>query len=200
MLDEYKETGSRLECRKEFELPEDSFIVGCVGRIEPHKDQMTALESFNEAAISESMLVFCGNIDKPDYYQMLLDKIREYGIDDRVRFIPFTNKIPKLMKCFDVFILPSPAETFGLVYIEAMAASVPAMGVDGGGVPEIINDGENGFLFKSHDFKYISSIFRKIHTDKHLADSISVNAFNTVQERFDYDKQSNAFFNVILDL
>jgi len=194
---EYRDTGSREECRNEFGLPAEKFIVGCVGRIEPHKDQLTALEAFNEAAIPESLLVFCGNIDKPDYYQMLINKIEEYKLEGRVLFIPFTKKIPKLMKCFDIFILPSPAETFGLVYIEAMAASLPTMGVNGGGVPEIINTGENGFLFKSHDYKYIASIFRKIHDDKELTDYISTNAFNTVLERFDYHNQSKAFFSVV---
>jgi glycosyltransferase involved in cell wall biosynthesis len=199
-LGEYSNTGTQEGCRKEFELPQDAFIVGCVGRIEPHKDQMTALEAFNEAAISESILVFCGNIDNQEYYKSLTDKIRDYRLEVRVRFIPFTQEIPKLMKCFDVFILPSPAETFGLVYIEAMAASVPAMGVDGGGVPEIINDGENGFLFKSHDHQYIASIFRRIRDNKELASSISINACNTVQERFNYDIQSEKFFSVIESL
>ncbi|PXF46721.1 Sulfoquinovosyl transferase SQD2 [Gracilariopsis chorda] len=53
----------------------------------------------------------------------------------------------------DVFVMPSESETLGFVVLESMASGVPVVGADAGGIPDIINDGENGFLFSrgSHD-------------------------------------------------
>jgi glycosyltransferase involved in cell wall biosynthesis len=61
----------------------------------------------------------------------------------------------------DVFMMPSSTETFGLVAVEANAAGLPVIGVRGGGIPDIIRDGYNGFLVTPNDPKALGEVLRK---------------------------------------
>ena len=76
----------------------------------------------------------------------------ELGVEAHVRF---TGPLPErelhlAYAASEVFALPSQYESFGFVFLEAMAHAVPVIGVGTGGVPEVIRDGETGFILDSH--------------------------------------------------
>jgi len=76
---------------------------------------------------------------------------RRLGVADRVRFLGRHDRIEEIMLLADVFLLPSELESFGLSALEAMAAGVPVVGSDAGGLPEVVRHAETGFLLPVGD-------------------------------------------------
>jgi glycosyltransferase involved in cell wall biosynthesis len=68
------------------------------------------------------------------------------GICDDIRFIGKQEQIEEILAVSDLFILPSEYESFGLAALEAMAAGVPLISSDAGGLPEINIQGKTGFM------------------------------------------------------
>src|SRR5690606_35858245 len=83
------------------------------------------------------------------YYDLMLQKIKEFNLENRVFIRPFRKEIVVFYKAIDAFVMASKAETFGMVTIEALASGIPVIGSNAGGTPEILNHGEFGVLFET---------------------------------------------------
>ena len=70
---------------------------------------------------------------------------RELGFRDRVNFVGNSTEIDKILCFSDLFLLPSEKESFGLAALEAMAAGVPVVSSNAGGLAEVNRHGESGF-------------------------------------------------------
>ncbi len=128
--------------------------IGVFSRIEALKGQHLIVEAarkLQEQALPVRFYLF-GDVMNEDYFSQLEARIIEEPIaTDRVRFMGFHAHPMKIMPCFDVILLPSKAETFGLVLVEAMRSGVAVMGTNAGGVPEIVDDNSTGLLFDWDD-------------------------------------------------
>ena len=71
---------------------------------------------------------------------------RELGVREDLRILGKMNNIEDVLQASDLFMLPSRAESFGLVALEAMACGVPVIGYKAGGLPEVVEDGVSGIL------------------------------------------------------
>lgn len=74
------------------------------------------------------------------------EQINRLGINDKVKNLGKVNDLYKVLCSADLFLLPSEKESFGLAALEAMAARVPVVSSNAGGIPEVNIDGETGFL------------------------------------------------------
>jgi N-acetyl-alpha-D-glucosaminyl L-malate synthase BshA len=81
---------------------------------------------------------------------------RELGIYDETRFVGRQEQIEEVLAISDLFILPSDYESFGLAALEAMAAGVPVISSNAGGLPEVNIEGETGFLADVGDVETMS--------------------------------------------
>lgn len=81
---------------------------------------------------------------------------RELNIYDDTRFVGRQEQIEEVLAISDLFLLPSEYESFGLAALEAMAAGVPVISSNAGGLPEINKDGETGYLAKVGDIDTMS--------------------------------------------
>ncbi len=81
---------------------------------------------------------------------------RELGIYDETRFVGRQEQIEEVLAISDLFILPSDYESFGLAALEAMAAGVPVISSNAGGLPEVNIDGETGYLADVGDVETMS--------------------------------------------
>jgi N-acetyl-alpha-D-glucosaminyl L-malate synthase BshA len=73
-------------------------------------------------------------------------RVHAEGVSDQVLFLGKQNSVAELLACSDLFLLPSESEAFGLVALEAMACGVPVIATRIGGIPEVVTDGETGYL------------------------------------------------------
>lgn len=129
---------SRSSARAKLGLPDDSYIVANVGRLHPDKDQATLIRGFAlalESLPTNSTLVIIG---QGKYEKKLQRLIHELGVAERVILTGHIKDAKKLFKAFDLFVLSSDHEPFGMVLLEALAAGVPVVCSDCGGGPEVI--------------------------------------------------------------
>jgi N-acetyl-alpha-D-glucosaminyl L-malate synthase BshA len=91
---------------------------------------------------------------------------RRLGIQDRLRFLGTRQAIEEIMGMADVLLLPSELESFGLSALEAMAAGVPVVGSDAGGLPEVVRHTETGFLLPVGDVEGMAARTLEILKDE----------------------------------
>jgi len=113
----------------------------------------------------------------------------QLGVSDSVFFLgaqSHDKAIEEIRKA-EVFVCPSLAEGLGIVFIEAQAVGVPAVGTNVGGIPDVIKDGETGFLVPPRDSRAIADAVIKIFKNKDLAQKMADEAKRRI-DRFDWDR------------
>ena len=92
----------------------------------------------------------------------------EHTDNTDITLLGFRSDVSALMSACDIFVLPAPAEPFGLVLIEAMALGKPVIAAAAGGPLEIVADGETGLLFEPGNAESLSSAIRRLLADPDL--------------------------------
>ncbi|MES1254362.1 MAG: N-acetyl-alpha-D-glucosaminyl L-malate synthase BshA [Acidobacteriota bacterium] len=113
---------------------------------------------------------------------------RELGLEGQVHFLGAQDQVQQLLSIADVFLLPSAQESFGLAALEAMACEVPVVASRVGGLPEVITDGENGFLHAPDDADGMAASAVALLTDTPLHARLGQAAKRTVHEQFCADR------------
>jgi glycosyltransferase involved in cell wall biosynthesis len=83
-----------------------------------------------------------------------------------------------LLKASDVLVIPSFWEGFGIAYLEGMAFGLPAIGTTAGAIPQMIRDGENGYMIPPGDSTALASIIRRLSSDRALIARLSAGALS----------------------
>jgi len=112
---------------------------------------------------------------------------KDLGIKSKVLFLGNTSDIDRILCFTDLFLLPSASESFGLSALEAMAAGVPVVSSNTGGLPEVNEEGISGYLCPIGDVKAMAEKAIYILEDKTRLAQFKQNA-RKVAERFDEDK------------
>jgi len=113
---------------------------------------------------------------------------REGGFEDRTTFLGNVPAIETVLPAARVMLLPSDAESFGLAGLEAMACGVPVIGTSAGGLPEVVQDGKNGFLRPVGDVAGMASSALALLRDPELWSRFSQDARRRAEEEFPEEK------------
>lgn len=139
-----------LELRHSFCITDGSVAVGLIGRIEKGKGQhllVEAIKNLKDQGVNVHGTIIGPVMDKA-YFALLQNTVAEQNMSENVCFYGSHKNPVEIMSVFDVVVLTSRQETFGLVLIEAMRNGVAVIGTHAGGVSEIIDDGETGLMFE----------------------------------------------------
>jgi glycosyltransferase involved in cell wall biosynthesis len=158
----------RDECREQvishLKLPATTELILCVSRLEPEKDVQALLSSLTN--LENHLSYHCLIVGDGSERTQMEAFVRNFKIDDRVSFMGYRADVPSIMKASDLFVLPCPAEGFGLVIVEAMFAGLPVVAINHGGPVEIVVSGETGLLVPRSDIKAISDALITLLEDK----------------------------------
>lgn len=134
-----------------------------VSNFRPVKRVMDVLAIFEQVSrVVPSRLLMVG--DGPDRSRAEAF-CRDHHLRERVFFLGNIPNLEEVVGAADLFLLPSDAESFGMAALEAMASEVPVIGTRAGGLPEVVIDGETGFLLPVGDVDAMASRAIEILSD-----------------------------------
>lgn len=188
--------------REELQTRDDAFVIGVVGQIALWKrqaDALTAFSRFHQNVGNTEMWVVGSPKFREEnvaYFEDLKALAKRAGIEEKVRFLGYREDIPNVMQAIDVLLVPSENEPFGRVVIEAMLAGKPVIGTRGGGIPEIVRDGETGFLVNIGDTKAMQLLLYWICRSKDLQRMLGENGRARCVNQFSIEKTCEAIQQV----
>lgn len=156
----------------------NSFILGSVGRIAPIKNYELAIKTVAELyRRGRSAEYVCyGRIVDESYYESLLDLTKELKVDSHIHFLGNSTEVQNDIAAFDVFLMPSISEGFGMAAIEAQAEGIPALVSTG--VPDAVDVGLNLIRFLEPIEEKWADAIMEIEETKHPDNAAIINAFD----------------------
>ena len=137
--------------------------------------------------------------DNDEYKRQLEALVNKLGLNEEVTFYGLCNNVPQALIQMDIYVQPSRNEGIGLALMEASAQKLPLVGSNIGGIPEIIEDGVNGFLFPVEDIEKLAEILYNLCTDPNLRKEVGERSYKSLKEKFDLKKnveeQIQEFYN-----
>lgn len=174
-LNEFEIDASKAETRNALDLPEDKFIVGHVGRLDPAKNHQTILKSFKLLAkkYSDAHLVLCGrNTEK------LMERVKNLGLSDRVTILGYRSDVPRVLKSFDCFVFPSITEGQPNALIEAMISGLPVVASNIDPIKECMPGKYYQWLVDPTDSAALAAKLIELRTSKYDTEALKVFAID----------------------
>jgi glycosyltransferase involved in cell wall biosynthesis len=161
--------------REELGIPPRVPVVGTVANLKPHKGHRQLLDAAVEVrrAVPETRFVLVGQGPLEDE---LRHQARDLGLEGAVVFAGFRADSLRVAKIFDLFVLPSVYEGLAIALVEAMALGKPAVVTRVGGLPEVVEDGKNGFIVPPANPAMLAQGIVRLLVDDELRGSFGADA------------------------
>lgn len=180
-----------VQVRRELGLGQ-SLILLVPARLHPEKGHSYLFRALPQlrARVGRPFVVLLAGDGIPLDYQRELDSL---GCRDLVRFLGFRKDIVDLMLASDLVVLPSVAEAFGYVLVEALYLGVPVVSTKVGGIPEIVDDGADGLLVPPADAPALESAVERLLVDSASRTRIAGAGRDKVVKRFSADAMMRGY-------
>ena len=157
----------RAEFRHLFGVSEDRFVVGWIGRMTAIKrvpDILAAFKALRDRGVQATLCLVGDGPDRDAIEQLA----SELGIVRDVLFVGYQRDVAPYYAFFDALLLPSANEGTPVVAIEALAAERPVVATRVGGVPDVVDDNESGFLVAVGDIETTADRLEQLAGDPEL--------------------------------
>lgn len=187
--------------RREYNLQEGTPVVGTVGRLSREKDIPTffnvALKILHDCPETVFFIVGDG---KGDIVEELKDLAESMGLSDHVFFTGHRTDLPDIYSSFDLFLMTSLTEGLPNTVLEAMALEIPVVCTSVGGVPELIDHGETGYLCSPGDVDDLSNRVIELLTDSNKRIQLGKKERERILKYFDFNKRLSNIEKMYFDL
>jgi len=181
------EKNGRAESRRYLGIPEERFAVGWIGRMTAVKrtdDVLVAFKGLRDAGV-EAMLCMVG--DGPDRPH-LEQRAHELGLMRDTLFLGYQEDVAPFYAAFDALVLPSSNEGTPVSVIEALAAGRPVVATRVGGVPDVVQEGVDGFLVDPGATDDLADRLAQLARDAGLRERMGAAGRNRVLPRYAVDR------------
>lgn len=190
------------EAWRRYPLPERAApVLASVGSFEHRKGQPVLFEAVSRLAagpLPDIHLLLVG--DGPDEGP-LREKREELGLGDHISFFPFTSDPNYIFERTDITVLASLyKEGLPNVLQESMAMNVPVVSSNVGGVPEVVIEGQTGYMAEPGNRDQLAEAILKLWSDQLYYQGMRSQARNLITERFDKQKQFDRFLSYFREL
>ena len=172
------------------------------GGVIPNKGQWQAIDAIcglPDDIVNNIRLDVMGGITET-YQAKLSEPLKKRGILDQVSFLGACSDVYDRLKDYHIGLMCSKAEGFGRVTVEYMHAGLGVIASDTGANPELINDGENGLLYKRSDTATLTDAIRRLYEDRKLLISIADNGKASAAEKFRNDINAKNIYEYYLKM
>ena len=170
--------------RNKYGIPDSAFLFISIGRLEPIKGFDILIKAFAKARYSQQpvYLVIIGDGEERNRLKTIAS---EFPTGEKIKFAGALTDIRPALSAANTFVLASRNEGMGRVFIEAMAAGLPAIGTSVGGVPSLMSNGKNGILVPGEDIDSLSAAMEKAAVDTTRMKEMGRNAAASVYPEYD---------------
>ncbi|MBW1767823.1 MAG: glycosyltransferase family 4 protein [Deltaproteobacteria bacterium] len=194
-LENYRESVIDVQGKKdEFQIEEDTSVVGVIGRLEPvkgHEYLIEAARMVTEELPKVKFLIVGDGSLRND----LESQCEELGVLDKFIFTGWKEDVSSILSTLDILVLPSVNEAVGRVLIEAGACGVPVVATNVGGVPEIVRDNETGILVPPGSPGDLARAIIDLLNSEDKRQQMSIAAEKWIDDRFSAHRMVEEVFN-----
>lgn len=169
----------------------------CVGRLIPVKGHLVLMRALAQARarVPELVLDVAG---QGPLEPALKAYARELGLADAIRFLGFVSPVQAAIENAAIVVVPSLGEGFGMVALEAMERSRPVIASDVGGLPEIVADGETGFVVPAGDAEALADAMVSLAADLPRAATMGEAGRRSALESFTQERSTRHIEEIYL--
>ena len=168
--------------------------IGFIGRLDPIKRVTRLVQAMTLLEPGICLHIFGDGEDRG----RIESEIARLNLQSRVILHGTVTAVAAALATLDLLVLPSAAEGFGLVLIEAMAAGVPVVATDVPGIRDVVTDGANGILTSTHDLRSLAGAIRLGLGDEELREKLIDGGRAAVAERFNWDVVFKQYESLLL--
>ena len=159
--------GTKSRITKEFDIPNDNFIIGFVGPLDPIKRVDILIKAYTNISYEKCRLMIIGSGREEEKLKKL---VSELGYNSDIIFTGWRNDIPESISALDLLVLPSEYDGCPSVLLEALGCETPCIGSDVGGVSEILY--YDDLLFKPLSVEELTKKLEKLINDKEYYEKV----------------------------
>lgn len=134
------------------------------------------------------------------YTAQLSSLISELDVEDRIRLLGYRSDAPDLLRAADFFLLPSTHEGLPLSILEAQASKLPVLTAPTGGIPELVSNGETGFLIHAGDYVGYSNSIQTLLSNRGLYEHVAENAYEQVKREYEWNTYCERIWEIYCEL
>ena len=174
---------TRAETRRVMGIGDDRFVVGWIGRMTGVKrtdDVLRAVRLLRDRGVDACLCMVGDGPDRNQVEQLA----GELGIVRHCLFPGYQEEVGQFFSAFDVFVLPSGNEGTPVTAIEALAGGCPVVATRVGGVPDVVRDGEDGFLVEPGAVDELAERLAQLAADPKLRARMGASGRDRVVARY----------------
>ena len=162
------------------------FVIGTIAEYTKNKGLVYLLKAIKNIKDQEIDIILIGSGENPEKEE-LQKFIKKHNLKN-INLIEFIDNAASYLKAFDIFILPSLKEGLPYTILEAMAAEIPIITTDVGGIPEIIKNDINGILIKPKNHKLIKEKILYLINNPEISKDLSQKSKNKIAKKFSLER------------
>lgn len=189
--------------KREHQIPKNKIIIGLVGRITQQKGTDVLVNAIGKhmpkGLVENIFVVLVGDYQTPKHKPWLDGLLKENNLTGKLKVLGFQDPKP-FYQMFDVFVLPSRSDTFGLVAVESMMGGCCTIRSNGNGASDQIEHGVNGMIFPMEDAITLGRQLTEVLTNDSLRKSMAKKGREKALAYFTLEKMTTNTIKVYEEL
>jgi len=188
------------QIRRQYQYPQDAFIVGSLGRLQPVKGHEYLIDAAVDV-VKKCPKAFFVIVGKDYRNGQLQEQVRQRGLADKFLFTGYSEiDVASWLTTFDTFVLPSLSEGLPTVVLEAMFMHCPVVATDVGGTAEAVEHEKTGLLVPAADSKSLAEAIIRMCESADLRDKFRSEGYAIACEKFSAEKMVRRYEKAAMDI
>ena len=172
--------------REKLGISQDEIIITSTGKITKEKGYAVLCEAIKKLKTQKKVtFIIAGD---GEFLQEMKQEIEENNLTSKVKFLGYRKDITRILEETNIFVIATLHETLCNSLIEAAQQGLPLVATNVGGIPEIIENGVNGYLTKCNDSDSIVEALERLINGEELRKTFGNNAKKHIQDKFSHQK------------
>jgi len=173
----------KINIRKKYSINDNEIVIGTISRLEPIKGIEYLIDAIYLVSLKFDYVKFIITGDG-SLKNFVMDRIKKLNLSKKVILAGWLDNINQIINIFDIFVLASLNEAFGLAIIYAQKIGIPVIATRVGGIPEVVLDKKSGILVNPKDSNALACAMSYLILNKEKRKEMGNFAFNYMKDKF----------------